>query len=72
MVSVLGDGKVIGRSTVRKGNHSYWPCVCDCGTKKMVDGVSLRNGKSKSCGCLRREAFINQNMRYSAKNEHSK
>lgn len=30
---------------------TVWFCVCDCGTEKRVIGRSLRNGRSKSCGC---------------------
>ena len=33
----------------------YWNCICECGNKGVVDGVSLRNGDSKSCGCLKSE-----------------
>ena len=32
-----------------------WRCVCDCGTTKYVAGVSLVNGDSRSCGCMRGE-----------------
>jgi len=33
----------------------YWQGRCDCGTVKPVIGADVRNGKSKSCGCLKRE-----------------
>lgn len=42
---------VIGE-TVRKGSHYFAMCRCVCGTEKMVETASLRNGKSASCGCL--------------------
>lgn len=29
-----------------------WNCLCDCGTLKEVSGALMRNGSSKSCGCL--------------------
>jgi hypothetical protein len=29
-----------------------WECRCDCGTTKQVKGVFLREGSTKSCGCL--------------------
>ncbi len=29
-----------------------WLCECDCGKTKVISGVSLRRGNSKSCGCL--------------------
>jgi hypothetical protein len=33
-----------------------WRCVCDCGNETIVAGQSLRRGKSRSCGCLAKEA----------------
>jgi hypothetical protein len=40
----------------RRRNSSYvlWLCRCDCGTRRLVRGSSLRRGKSTSCGCARR------------------
>ncbi len=32
-----------------------WRCRCDCGEIVEVMGHNLRDGKTKSCGCLRRE-----------------
>ena len=32
-----------------------WDCKCDCGSLHTVTGESLRSGKSKSCGCWRRQ-----------------
>lgn len=37
----------------------YWLCLCDCGVTKPVHSYSLRNGDTKSCGCLRREVLSN-------------
>lgn len=31
---------------------SLWKCQCDCGNITYVRGVMLRNGKTKSCGCV--------------------
>jgi hypothetical protein len=31
------------------------PCVCDCGTQKLVDVWQITRGRIKSCGCLLRE-----------------
>lgn len=33
-----------------------WLCRCSCGAEKLVDGPTLRNGASTSCGCSRLEA----------------
>jgi len=29
-----------------------WNCVCECGNKKIVSGLRLITGNTKSCGCL--------------------
>lgn len=39
------------------GNAAAWECLCDCGTRRVVCGSSLRKGQSTSCGCLRRQHF---------------
>ena len=39
-----------------KGHHIIqWLCKCDCGNYRNVLGSTLRQGKSKSCGCLQKE-----------------
>ena len=53
-------GKKFGRWTVvtraeNKNNNTIWYCKCECGTEKEVSGDTLKNGVSKSCGCLRSE-----------------
>lgn len=35
----------------------YWTCRCECGTQKDVMGEPLRDGRVKSCGCLRDETI---------------
>lgn len=49
-----------GRWTVesyagRRGRKPYWACRCDCGGAKIVHGSHLKDGRSRSCGCLNRE-----------------
>ncbi|WZK93742.1 HNH endonuclease [Staphylococcus phage SpP] len=54
-------GERFGRWTVlcEEGkDHAKKPiylCLCDCGNKKSLRGESLSSGKTKSCGCLRKE-----------------
>lgn len=36
-----------------------WHCVCDCGNETEVKSGNLRNGHTKSCGCLRHKKAIN-------------
>ena len=42
----------------------YWRCICDCGTEVVVPHGSLRNGETKSCGCLRRELVAQKNAKH--------
>lgn len=38
----------------RVRDHKYL-CKCKCGTERFVSGSSLLQGRTKSCGCLRKE-----------------
>lgn len=42
-----------GRITVK--NLPMWLCSCECGNTKRVFEGSLLHGKTRSCGCLRKE-----------------
>lgn len=53
-------GKRYGRLivTAREANalkHTRWRCRCDCGAETVVYGSALKQGRTKSCGCLRKE-----------------
>ena len=55
------SGNVYGRLTVieraeNKDGRAYWKCRCECGKETIVSGKNLRNGNTKSCGCLIGEA----------------
>ena len=47
--------EVIGYSHRASNNECVWMCVCECGEFSKVAGGKLRNGSSKSCGCLRKK-----------------
>ena len=32
-----------------------WNCLCECGNELVVRGGALKNGNTKSCGCLQKE-----------------
>ena len=46
---------VIERDLQDKRKGTYWYCRCDCGNFTSVLSNYLRNGKTKSCGCLQKE-----------------
>ena len=49
-------GKLTALKEVGAKNRCItWKCQCDCGKKTIVAGISLRNGNTKSCGCLKIE-----------------
>ena len=54
-------GHIYGRLTVLefagadRHRKIIWLCECSCGETKIVCGCSLRNGRTTSCGCYRRE-----------------
>lgn len=37
---------------VSRGKPTTWKCFCSCGNSTIVEASNLRNGKTKSCGCL--------------------
>src|SRR5687768_9261905 len=56
-------GKRFGRLIViteayRKNNESRWLCKCDCGKEKTTTSGSLKNGHTRSCGCLYRKKSV--------------
>lgn len=53
----FGRWLVIGRGENSLGKRASprWNCECICGNVKIVLGGKLRNGDSKSCGCLKSE-----------------
>lgn len=38
-----------------KLKQTMWLCECDCGNKKIIVAQSLKDGKTKSCGCYQKE-----------------
>ena len=53
-------GQCFGRLTVlrqapSRNGHRYWLCRCECGGTCFPTTGGLRSGKTRSCGCLKRE-----------------
>lgn len=49
-------GSRYGRLTVIDAANSRWNCRCDCGSIRSYSAKALREGHTKSCGCLKTEA----------------
>ncbi|WZX99216.1 hypothetical protein NSQ26_07645 [Bacillus sp. FSL W7-1360] len=53
-------GQKYGRLTVIEEGKKHlgqrtWRCQCECGNFKDINPCSLKNGSTRSCGCLRKE-----------------
>lgn len=65
-------GQTFARWTVvRQGPRSnggigeaQWFVRCECGTEGLVKSTLLRDGRSKSCGCLKRELHAASNLKH--------
>lgn len=59
-------GRRFGRIVVEsfagkdKYNNALWKCKCDCGNNCVVNGRSLRNGDTRSCGCLHSNNLVGE------------
>lgn len=61
---------VVNRIENNKYGQTRWHCKCDCCNECDVDGHSLRNGMTKSCGCLHSERVSESNSKnFSKTNE---
>lgn len=40
-----------------------WKCICDCGNETFVSTDNLRNGNTKSCGCLQKQKTSETNKK---------
>lgn len=51
----FGRLKVFKKVGINKDNRVLWRCRCDCGNVIVHNSNMLLVGKSRSCGCLRKE-----------------
>lgn len=62
-------GQVFGRLTVTEMTRSRidgtirWRCRCTCGQSTVTHPISLKNGTTKSCGCLADETRLKHQFR---------
>ncbi len=51
-------GRLVVEARVEdRKKHKYWYCLCDCGVYTIVSHGNLRNGHTRSCGCLVRDTM---------------
>lgn len=55
-------GQRFGKLVVIEYDHStpfgvYWKCLCDCGKTKITRASNLKEGSTRSCGCLLKESM---------------
>ena len=62
----FGRLTVVSRGPNTKGGVSRWWCKCDCGNPDLVlvARTSLKNGTTKSCGCLKKEIASAMRKKY--------
>lgn len=52
----FGKLTVIGFERKKKAGQGWnWKVICDCGKEKTVNPTDVKNGKTRSCGCLHDE-----------------
>lgn len=47
---------VLRRTEERRASRIMWECLCDCGEITLVGAQSLRDERTKSCGCAQKGA----------------
>lgn len=60
-------GKIFGKLTVveyagSKNLNHMWKCRCECGEETIVRTAYLNNGHTKSCGCLKKESKLREDL----------
>lgn len=53
----FGKLVVLAWAGTAPNRQAIWQCQCDCGTKIVTRGGQLREGKTTSCGCVKREQW---------------
>ena len=53
---------VLYQTNKRKNGSIIWKCKCSCGNFCEVSSDCLINGKTKSCGCLRKEIALQKSL----------
>lgn len=60
---------VIERGQNTKLGQTTWRCLCDCGNEIVAQASNIKNEKTRSCGCIRKETLSEFNK--STKTTHN-
>jgi hypothetical protein len=67
LIEIIGQRygrlSVISRH-ICNSKETRYICLCECGTKKDIPGRNLRDGTTKSCGCLSIEKMIERSRKH--------
>ena len=66
----FGDLTAIKIAGMSAQGKTLWECQCSCGKNTVVDISKLRNGHTRSCGCLKYKASFKHG--YATRELHSK
>lgn len=56
-ITGLRFGRLVAVNPTIAKRRTIWQCICDCGGSKKIPSSALTSGRTRSCGCLRREEF---------------
>lgn len=57
------EGLKFGRlEVISGGKNRKWLCLCECGELRSVFSGNLTAGRTKSCGCLRRDIVVTHGL----------
>ena len=45
-------------------NKTFWEMKCECGSAFRARAIDVKNGHTRSCGCLHREMLIKRNTKH--------
>src|SRR6185503_5980396 len=54
-------GRLVVTALIKDRKNPMAKCTCDCGGETITQRGSLKNGRARSCGCIREEKFIERN-----------
>jgi len=61
---IFGKLIVIEKISKKMGRDIMWACECECGNIKVVRAADLKNGKTKSCGCIIKKMLLDRNTKH--------